>query len=313
MEKVVIAAASNIDHIEIKERKSRSFLNGAAVYAGYASATQNETRVITCVGDEIENEEIVENAKKYRLSQIPQFDVIKMNGGKSFKQTFTDVNGKYEVTNKDYGNYNDWAPEIEPFSTDTLLLGSGNPIFHKCVLDACTSANHILLDSKSIHLKIRAEKMDALLKRVDTFFGTQEEIRQLLQNCGLPITMTSELFNKYPNLKVIVEKNAGDGGRVFTSDGTLYKYQPEKPSNEKCVDGAGDVFAGVWSGMLSNGEDLKSIIRKSAEISAEAVRHFTLGKIKSGSYISPDIKIIIEESRWKSRIGRDEKDTNRSN
>jgi len=118
-------------------------------------------------------------------------------------------------------------------------------------------------------------KMDALLKRVDTFFGTQEEIRQLLQNCGLPITMTSELFNKYPNLKVIVEKNAGDGGRVFTSDGTLYKYQPEKPSNEKCVDGAGDVFAGVWSGMLSNGEDLKSCATESVEFLLDFLEGFS--------------------------------------
>ena len=155
MEKVVIAAASNIDHIEINERKSKSFLNGAAVYAGYASATQNETRVITCVGDEPENEEIIIRAQRYTTNQVPQLDCIKMKDGKSFKQTFSEINGKLEVTDKDYGNYNDWAPEVPKFSTDILLLGSGNPIFHKCVLDSCKNARHILLDSKLIHFKVR--------------------------------------------------------------------------------------------------------------------------------------------------------------
>lgn len=313
MEKVVIAAASNIDHIEIKERKSKSFLNGAAVYAGYASATQNQTRVITCVGDEPENEEILIRAEKYRTNQVPELDIIKMNGGKSFKQTFTEVDGKLEVTGKDYGNYNDWAPEVPEFSTDTLLLGSGNPIFHKCILDACTDVKHVLLDSKLIHFKVRADKVDALLKRVDTFFGTREEIEQLLKNCNLPVTMTSALFDRYPNLQVIVEKNSGEGGRVFVKDGTLYRYQPFKPSEEICVDGAGDVFAGIYAGMLSKGENLREVIRKSAEIAAESVKHFGIGKIRSGLTASSDIKIIIEEGRWKSRNGRDEKDTNRSN
>ena len=313
MEKVVIAAASNIDHIEIDGKKSKSFLNGAAVYAGYASAIRNETRVITCVGDEPENEEILMKSQKYSRSESPKLDIIKIKDGKSFRQTFTEVDGKLEVTDKDYGNYNDWEPEIQQFSTDTLLLGTGNPLFQKCVLDSCTHANNILLDSKLIHFKVRADKVDELLKRVDTFFGTKEEIEQLLRNCDLPVTMTSSLFEKYPNLQVIVEKNAGEGGRVFVKNGTLYRYQPVRPSEEICVDGAGDIFSGTYAGLLSKGENLKEVIRKSAEVAAESVKHFGIRKIKKGLTASSDIKVMIEESRWKSKDGRDEKDTDRSN
>ena len=125
--------------------------------------------------------------------------------------------------------------------------------------------------------------------------------------------MTSALFEKYPNLQVIVEKNAGQGGRVFVSDGTLYRYQPVQPSQEICVDGAGDVFAGIYAGMLSKEENLNEVIRKSAEIAAESVKHFGIDKIRSGLTTSSNTKIIIEESRWKFRNGRDEKDTNRGN
>jgi len=312
MERVVIAAASNIDHIVINGVKSKSFLNGAAVYAGYASAMQNKTRVITCVGDEPENEEALIKSQNYNKSQYPEINFIKIKDGKSFKQTFTEVDGKLEVTDKDYGNYNEWEPDVPQFSTDTLLLGTGNPIFQKCVLDSCTHANNILLDSKLIHFKVRADKVDELLKRVDTFLGTKEEMEQLLRNCDLPITMTSALLEKYPNLKVIVEKNSGKGGRVFVKDGTLYRYQPIQPSQEICVDGAGDVFAGTYAGLLSKGENLKEVIRKSAEVAAESVKHFGIRKIKRGLTASSDIRVVVEESRWKSKDERDEKDTDRS-
>ena len=313
MKQVVIAAASNIDHIKIGENISKEFLNGASIYAGFASAEQTETEVITCVGAERANEDIIKRIKTYRHQNIPNFNIIRIKGGKSFKQTFEIIDGKLEVTHKDYGNYNEWAPEIPNFQTETLLLGTGNPVFQKCVLDACSQANHILLDSKLIHFQIRADKMDELMKKVDTLFGTREEIEQLLKNCELPVTMTSFIFRKYPNLQVIVEKSAEKGGRVFKSDGTLYTYQPIQPVNELCTDGAGDVFAGVYAALLSKNGNLKEIIRRSAEIAAESVKHFGINKVKHGiEQISPEIKIIIEESRWKSRDERSKEDPNRS-
>lgn len=313
MKQVVIAAASNIDHIKIGENISKEFLNGASIYAGFASAEQAETEVITCIGSEKAYEDIIKRLKTYRNKNIPDFHIIRINEGKSFKQTFEIVDGKLEVTHKDYGNYNDWAPEIPEFKTDTLLLGTANPVFQKCVLDSCTQANHILLDSKLIHFLIRADKVDELIKKVDTLFGTREEIEQLLKNCELPVTMTSSIFRKYPNLQVIIEKSAEKGGRVFKSDGTLYTYQPVQPVNELCTDGAGDVFAGVYASLLSEGKDLKEIIRSSAEIAAESVKYFGINKVKHGiEQISPEIKIIIEESRWKSRNEQSKEDPNRS-
>lgn len=313
MKQVVIAAASNIDHIKIGENISKEFLNGASIYAGFASAEQAETEVITCIGSEKAYEDIIKRLKTYRNKNILDFHIIRINEGKSFKQTFEIVDGKLEVTHKDYGNYNDWAPEIPEFKTDTLLLGTANPVFQKCVLDSCTQANHILLDSKLIHFLIRADKVDELIKKVDTLFGTREEIEQLLKNCELPVTMTSSIFRKYPNLQVIIEKSAEKGGRVFKSDGTLYTYQPVQPVNELCTDGAGDVFAGVYASLLSEGKDLKEIIRRSAEIAAESVKYFGINKVKHGiGQISPEIKIVIEESRWKSRNEQSKEDPNRS-
>ena len=312
MEKVVIAAASNIDHIEKGMKVSKQFLNGASIYSGFASSLYSPTRVITCVGDEPENDGILNWVKSYRNDNVPIFDFIKVEKGKSFKQTFKEIDGKFVVTNKDYGNYNDWSPKIPDFEAETLLLGTGNPVFQKSVLDACIHAKHILLDSKGIHFKMRAEKIDALLKRVDTFFGTIEEIQQLLENCSLPSTITSSLFNRYPNLQVIIEKNDKKGGRVFTQDGSLYQYQPVRQVEEVCEDGAGDVFAGTYAALITQGFPLKEVIQKSAEAAAESVKHFGIYKVKKLLTISPEIKIRIEESRWKSRDGRDEKGANRS-
>ena len=310
---VVVAAASNVDCIKTENKVSKSFLNGAAVYAGYASSVNNKTKIISCVGEEDGNDEMIEKAKKYRSEKTPEFNIIKIKGGKSFRQFFGEKDGSLEVVDKDYGNYNDWDPDVEEFETDVLLLGTGNPIFQKAVLDSCKHAEHILLDSKLIHFQKRADKVDELLKRVDTFFGTKEEVEQLLKNCKLPITMTSSLFDKYPNLEVIVEKNAGKGGRVFLSDGTFYTYQPEIPKKELCSDGAGDVFAGTYASLLAKGENIKEIIEKSAQSAALSVSLFGINKAKKGLEIDNSYRIIVKEGRWKNRDGRESKDTNRSN
>lgn len=308
MEKLVIGACSNIDTIKRNDKISKKFLNGASIYSGFAAATKVPTRVITCVGEEKENDNIINDAKKYRNEKIPTLDVIKIRGGRSFRQTFEVCGNSFEVIDKDYGNYNDWNPKVPEYETDTLLLGTGNPIFQKSVLDSCRKANHIILDSKLIHLQVRKEKVDELIKRVDTFLGTKEEINQLLENCNLTSIMITSLFKKYPNLKVIIEKNAEKGGRVFLNDGTLYTYEPAVPENEICSDGAGDVFAGVYAAEISRGTNIKDAVKSAAQSAAESVKHFGMHKVRINEN-EKNIIIKMDESRWKLR---DEKDTNRS-
>lgn len=308
MEKLVIGACSNIDTIKNNDKEGTKFLNGASIYSGFAAAAKTPTRVITCVGDEEENDKIIKVASKYREEKVPELDVIKIKDGKSFRQTFEPTRTSFEVIDKDYGNYNDWNPDVPEFETDTLLLGTGNPIFQKAVLDSCTKSNHILLDSKLIHLQVRKEKVDALLKRVDTFFGTKEEVEQLLENCQLPKIMTTLLFKKYPNLKVIIEKNAGKGGIAYLEDGRFYKYEPEREEREICSDGAGDVFAGTYAAEISNGKSVKESIVSAAKSAAESVKHFGMHKVRLNDN-EKDIVIKLDEGRWKSK---DEKDTNRS-
>ena len=308
MERLVIGACSNIDTIKNNEKEGTKFLNGASIYSGFAAAAKVPTRVITCVGDEEENDRIIKVARKYREEKVPILDVIKIEGGKSFRQTFEPQRTSFEVVDKDYGNYNDWNPDVPEFETDTLLLGTGNPIFQKAVLDSCKKANHVLLDSKLIHLKVRKEKVDALIKRVDTFLGTKEEVEQLLENCGLSKVMKTALFSKYPNLKVIIEKNAGKGGIVYLNDGTLYKYEPEIEQREICSDGAGDVFAGTYAAEIANGKNVKDSVMSAAKVAAESVKHFGIHKVRLNNN-EKDIVIKMDESRWKSK---GEKDTDRS-
>lgn len=308
MEKLVIGACSNIDTIKRNDKTSKKFLNGASIYSGFAGATKVPTRVITCVGEEEENDKIIAEAKKYREEKSPVLDVIKIKGGRSFRQTFEPNENSFEVTDKDYGNYNDWAPEVPEFETNTLLLGTGNPIFQKSVLDACSKAEHILLDSKLIHLQVRKDKVEDLLKRVDTFLGTKEEIEQLLQNCGLPKVMLTSLFKRFPNLNVIIEKNAEKGGRVFLKDGRYFTYEPEVPAREICSDGAGDVFAGVYAAEISDGKSVKEAVKSAAQSAAESVKHFGMHKVRISENEKNNI-IKMGEGRWKAR---DEKDTNRS-
>ncbi len=311
MEKLVIAACCNIDQLKRKDKMSRKFLNGAAIYSGYAAAQKGKVRVITCIGDEPENNKIIEEARQYRDKCKPDFDFVIIKGGKSFRQTFEEHGNSLDVIDKDFGNYNDWNPEINEFETDTLLLGTGNPIFQKAVLDSCKHANHILLDSKLIHLEVRADKVDEILKRVDTFFGNEDEIKQLLKNCKLTDNCRMDLFQKYPNLKVIIAKEGKKGGKVFFQNGRLLTYEPVISAKEICTDGAGDTFAGIYASLIANGKSVEDSIREAAMVAAESVEHFGMRKVKMLSNIETH-KIKIYESRWDSRNGRNEQNSDRS-
>ena len=308
--KLVIGCCSNIDNIYFLQRESKNFLNGASIYSGYSAARILPTTVITCVGDEPENDELIEKAKKYREFGVPRFDIIKIRGGKSFRQTFGREKEKgLEVIGKDYGNYNDWNPDVPEFQTKTLLLGTANPIFQKAVLDSCIHSDNIMLDSKCVHIQKRANKVNELLRRVDTFFGTDEEIEAVLKNFGLinGVSATT-LFSIFPNLKVIISKSGAKGGTAYLKDGTYYKYAPVKPATEICSDGAGDVFAGTYAAQITIGKSVKEAILESAKSASESVKHFGINKVQKIENID-NVKINIEEGRWKREH---EQDTNRS-
>ena len=310
MSKLVIGCCSNIDKIYYLQRESKSFLNGASIYSGYAASRIIPTIVITCVGDEPENDELIEKAKKYREFNVPQFNVIKIQGGKSFRQTFVvSDNNAFEVTSKDYGNYNDWNPDVPKFQTNILLLGTANPIFQKAILDSCIHSDNIMLDSKCVHIQNRANKVNELIRKVDTFFGTDEEIKAVLENFGLIHEVdATALFSIFSNLSVVVNKSGAKGGTVFLKDGTYYKYMPDEPAIEICSDGAGDVFAGTYAAQIASGKSIKDAIIESAKSASESVKHFGMDKAQKIENID-NVKINIEEGRWKREH---EKDTNRS-
>lgn len=276
MSKLVIVGTVAFDAIETPFGKTDKILGGAATFIGLAASQFNvDAAIVSIVGGDFPQEYLdLLSDKNIDISGI---EIVKE--GKTFFWS-----GKYhnDMNTRDtlatelnvLADFNPVVPESYKDS-DVVMLGNLHPIVQMGVLEQMNKKpKMVILDTMNFWMDCALDELKAVIKKVDVITINDEEARQLTGEYSL-VVAARKIHEMGP--KYVVIKKGEHGALLFHNDNVF--YAPALPLEEVFdPTGAGDTFAGGFSGFLAKTEDYSFDNMKNAVIYGSTLASFCVEK-----------------------------------
>lgn len=277
MGKLLIVGTLAFDAIESPFGKTDKILGGAATFIGLAASHFNvKSAIVSVVGDDFPEEYM--NLLAKRNIDLSGVEVVK--GGKTFFWS-----GKYrnDLNTRDtlatelntLADFNPVVPEDfkEP---DVVMLGNLDPTIQQRVIDQLTTRPKlIVLDTMNFWMDNTLDALLSVIKNVDVLTINDEEARQLTKEHSL-VRAAAKIHEMGP--KYVVIKKGEHGALLFQGNNVF--FAPALPLEEVFdPTGAGDTFAGGFSGYLASTknnsfENLKNAVIHGSNLASFCVEKF---------------------------------------
>jgi sugar/nucleoside kinase (ribokinase family) len=277
MSKLVIVGTVAFDAIETPFGKTDKILGGAATYIGFSAANFDnvDAAAVSVVGGDFPQEYL--DLLRDRNVNIDGIEIVK--DGKTFFWS-----GKYH---NDMNSRDTLATELNVLETftpvvpenyqnaDIVMLGNLHPLTQQSVLDQMSKKPKLaILDTMNFWMDIAMDDLKAVLKNVDVITINDEEARQLSGEYSL-VNAAKKIYTMGP--KYVVIKKGEHGALLFNEDNMF--YAPALPLAEVFdPTGAGDTFAGGFSGYLAKTGNISFENMKKAVIYGSALASFCVEK-----------------------------------
>ena len=276
MSKLLAVGTVAFDAIETPFGKTDKILGGSGTFVGLAAAQFGvKTGIVSVVGGDFpqayfdmmnqrgintDGVEVVEDGKTFFWSGKYHND---MN---SRDTLVTELNVLAEFTPKVPSAFKD---------AQIVMLGNLHPLTQNSVLDQLIEKPKlVILDTMNFWMDSALEELHLVLKRVDVITINDEEARQLSGEYSL-VNAANKIHKMGPKF-VIIKK--GEHGALLFNEGKMF-FAPALPLAEVFdPTGAGDTFAGGFSGYLAKTEDVSFDNMKSAVIYGSNLASFCVEK-----------------------------------
>jgi len=276
MSKLLIVGTVAFDAIETPFGKTDKILGGAATYIGLSAANFNvDSAIVSVVGEDFPREYL--DMLAARNIDISGIEVVE--GGKTFFWS-----GKYhnDMNSRDtlvtelnvLADFNPVVPENYK-DAEIVMLGNLHPGVQMSVINQMTEKPKlIVLDTMNFWMDCAWDDLLAVIKKVDVITINDEEARQLSGEYSL-VKAAQKIHEMGPKY-VVIKK--GEHGALIFSDGNIF-FAPALPLEEVFdPTGAGDTFAGGFSGYLAKHEDISFESMKNAIIYGSNLASFCVEK-----------------------------------
>lgn len=276
MSKLVIVGTVAFDAIETPFGKTDKILGGAGTFIGLAASNFNvDSSVVSIVGGDFPQEYL--DLLSDRNIDVSGIEIIK--DGKTFFWS-----GKYhnDMNSRDtlvtelnvLEHFNPIVPENYR-NAHVVMLGNLHPSVQMSVLNQMTEKPKlVVLDTMNFWMDCALEELHEAIKHVDVITINDEEARQLTGEYSLVVAARKihELGPKY----VVIKK--GEHGALLFHDDNVF-YAPALPLEEVFdPTGAGDTFAGGFTGYLAKTNDFSFENMKKAVIYGSTLASFCVEK-----------------------------------
>lgn len=254
MNKLLIVGTVAFDAIETPFGKTDKILGGAATYIGLsASFFSVQSSIVSVVGDDFPQEHLdLLTSKNIDISGI---EIVK--GGKTFFWSglyHNDLNSRDTLVTE-LNVLADFQPKVpENFKdADVVMLGNLHPLVQSSVLDQLESTPKlVVLDTMNFWMDCALPELLEVIKRVDVITINDEEARQLSGEYSL-VKAAAKIHTLGP--KYVVIKKGEHGALLFHNSEVF--FAPALPLEEVFdPTGAGDTFAGGFSGYIAQSENI---------------------------------------------------------
>ena len=276
MSKLLIVGTVAFDAIETPFGKTDKILGGAATYIGLSASFFNvDAAIVSVVGEDFPQEHL--DLLSERNINIEGIEIVK--GGKTFfwsGKYHNDMNSR-DTLATELNVLADFNPVVPQAYKDAsvVMLGNLHPIVQSSVLNQMTTQPKlVVLDTMNFWMDCALPELLEVIRRVDVITINDEEARQLSGEYSL-VKAAAKIHTMGP--KYVVIKKGEHGALIFHNKDVF--FAPALPLEEVFdPTGAGDTFAGGFSGYLSQSEDISFENMKNAIIHGSNLASFCVEK-----------------------------------
>jgi sugar/nucleoside kinase (ribokinase family) len=248
---VTVVGSIAFDAVKTPFGVRERMLGGAATHFALAASFFDTVRVVGPVGDDFADAEL--DILATRGTDVS--DVERVHGGRTFfwkGEYGWDLNSR-ETLATELNVFEHFEPKLSAASreAEVLFLANIQPQLQLSVLEQCTEARFVAMDSMNLWIEIAREQLIEVIRRVDCVILNDAELRQLTRRPNL-LSAARDVLELGPS--IVVAKQGEYGSALVT--GEQFFALPAYPL-ETVVDptGAGDTFAGGFVGHLARNLD----------------------------------------------------------
>ncbi|MDI1254840.1 MAG: PfkB family carbohydrate kinase [Flavobacterium sp.] len=272
MNKLLIVGTVAFDAIETPFGKTDKILGGAATFIGLSASHFNlQSAIVSVVGDDFPQEYL--DLLTARNIDISAIEIVK--GGKTFfwsGKYHNDLNSRDTLVTE-LNTLADFNPVVPNHfkDADVVMLGNLHPIVQSGVLNQMEKQPKlVVLDTMNFWMDCALPELLDVIKRIDVITINDEEARQLSGEYSL-VKAAAKIHTMGP--KYVVIKKGEHGALLFHNKEVF--FAPALPLEEVFdPTGAGDTFAGGFSGFITQSENISFENMKKAIIHGSNLASF---------------------------------------
>jgi sugar/nucleoside kinase (ribokinase family) len=290
MNKLLIVGTVAFDAIETPFGKTDKILGGAATYIGLSASFFNlQSAIVSVVGDDFPQEHL--DLLTSRNIDISGIEIVK--GGKTFFWSglyHNDLNSRDTLVTE-LNVLADFQPKVPQNFKDAevVMLGNLHPLVQSSVLDQMEiTPKLVVLDTMNFWMDCALPELLDVIKRVDVITINDEEARQLSGEYSL-VKAAVKIHTLGP--KYVVIKKGEHGALLFHNKEVF--FAPALPLEEVYdPTGAGDTFAGGFSGYIAQSENISFENMKNGIIYGSNLASFCVEKFGTERMVGLEAKEV---------------------
>jgi sugar/nucleoside kinase (ribokinase family) len=291
MNKLLIVGTVAFDAIETPFGKTDKILGGAGTYIGLSASFFNlQSAIVSVVGDDFPQEYL--DLLTSRNIDISGLEIVK--GGKTFFWSglyHNDLNSR-DTLATELNVLADFQPKVpQNFKdADVVMLGNLHPLVQSSVLDQMeVKPKLVVLDTMNFWMDCALPELLEVMKRIDVITINDEEARQLSGEYSL-VKAAAKIHTMGP--KYVVIKKGEHGALLFHNENIF--FAPALPLEEVFdPTGAGDTFAGGFTGFIAQSENVSFDNMKNAVIYGSNLASFCVEKFGTERMLALDKKEVV--------------------
>jgi len=275
MSKLLIVGTVAFDAIETPFGKTDKILGGAATYIGLSSSHFNiNNAIVSVVGEDFPADHL--NLLSSKGINIEGIEIVK--GGKTFfwsGKYHNDLNTR-DTLETQLNVLADFKPVVpESYrEAEFVMLGNLHPLVQLSVLEQMKKPKLVVLDTMNFWMDNAWDDLVKVIAKVDVITINDEEARQLTGEHSL-VKSARKISQMGP--KYVVIKKGEHGALLFNAEQIF--FAPALPLEEVFdPTGAGDTFAGGFTGYLAESGDISFKNMKNAVIYGSGMASFCVEK-----------------------------------
>lgn len=250
MNKLVIAGSLAFDAIETPFGKTDKIIGGASPYIALASSFFGvKPQIVSVVGGDFPQEYI--NILKNKGIDTEAVEVVKDGKTMFWAGKYNEDMNVRTTLCTELNVFADFKPSVPASyqNANVLMLGNTHPSIQKSVIEQMGKRPElIVMDTMNFWMDNTPSELNETISMVDVLTINDEEARQLSGEFVL-LKAAKKILSM--GLKYLIIKKGDNGAMLFDKNGDMF-FAPALPLDSVCdPTGAGDSFAGGFSGYIA--------------------------------------------------------------